>query len=75
MKLKRTLASVLAGCVMLGSMMSMPVSAGNFSRASVHDPSIVKLEEGGYYIIGSHLGAARSNDLQNWQSAANSNLG
>ncbi len=75
MKLRRTLASALAFCMMLGTATSLSASAGNYSRASVHDPSIVKLEEGGYYIIGSHLGAARSNDLQNWQSAANSNLG
>ncbi len=49
--------------------------AANYSRASVHDPSIVKLQDGSYYIIGSHLGAARSNDLGNWTAAANSNLG
>lgn len=35
----------------------------------------MKLEDGTYYIIGSHLGAARSNDLKNWTVAANSNLG
>ena len=33
------------------------------------------ISEGGYYIIGSHLGAAHSNDLQNRYLAANSYLG
>ena len=75
MKLNRTFTAILAGCMMLTALPAMHASAGDFARASVHDPSVVKLEEGGYYIIGSHLGAARSADLKNWQSAANSNLG
>lgn len=75
MKMKRTLTAMLACCTMLSVLPAMTVSAGDFARASVHDPSVVKLEEGGYYIIGSHLGAARSADLMNWQNAANSNLG
>ena len=33
--------------------------------ASVHDPSIV-LDNGTYYIFGSHLAAAKSTDLMNW---------
>ena len=66
---------MLGAAMLLSSIPAMTASAGNFSRVSVHDPSVVKLEEGGYYIIGSHLGAARSADLQNWQNAANSNLG
>ena len=75
MKLKRLSAGFLSAAMLLCSIPAMTASAGNFSRVSVHDPSIVRLEEGGYYMIGSHLGAARSNDLMNWQNAANSNLG
>ncbi len=66
---------MLGAAMLLSSIPAMTASAGNFSRVSVHDPSVVKLEEGGYYIIGSHLGAARSADLRNWQNAANSELG
>ena len=33
--------------------------------ASVHDPSIV-LDNGSYYIFGSHLAAAKTTDLMNW---------
>lgn len=51
------------------------VCAVSHSRVSVHDPSIVMLEDGSYYIIGSHLAAARSNDLCSWSYTANSNYG
>lgn len=34
-------------------------AASNKSRVSVHDPSVIKLADGSYYIIGSHLAAAR----------------
>ena len=36
------------------------------SRASVHDPSIFK-DNDNYYVFGSHLSAAKSPDLVNWQ--------
>lgn len=37
-----------------------------FKNVSVHDPSIMKAN-GTHYIIGSHLAAAKSNDLIQWQ--------
>jgi len=75
MKFRRLLSTLTAGCLLLGCAAALPSSAANYTRASVHDPSIVKLQDGSYYIIGSHLGAARSTDLGNWTAAANSNLG
>lgn len=75
MKIKKMLSALIASCMIAVNAITVGAASAEYSRASVHDPSIVKLEEGGYYIIGSHLGAARSNDLQNWTSAANSNLG
>lgn len=36
-----------------------------YTRVSVHDPSIVKAG-GRYYIFGSHMAYARSEDLMNW---------
>ena len=75
MKLKKAISALTAGCLLLGMIPAQTSSAANYSRASVHDPSIVKLQDGSYYIIGSHLGAARSADLGNWTAAANSNLG
>ncbi len=41
---------------------SIPV----FKDVSVHDPSIMKTN-GTYYIIGSHLASAKTNDLIGWQ--------
>lgn len=38
----------------------------SFRDASVHDPSVVKYEDT-YYIFGSHLAAAKSTDLMNWE--------
>ncbi|UOQ49749.1 family 43 glycosylhydrolase [Gracilibacillus caseinilyticus] len=40
----------------------------NFDRASVHDPSIIKAKDGTYYVFGSHIAVAESNDLSNWNS-------
>ncbi len=33
----------------------------------VHDPSIVKAEDGAYYVLGSHTASAKSNDLIKWE--------
>lgn len=75
MGFKKIFSALIAGCMLTVSTITASISNAEYSRASVHDPSIVRLEDGSYYIIGSHLGAAHSNDLQNWTSAANSNLG
>lgn len=42
-----------------------------FKNVSVHDPSIMKTN-GTYYVIGSHLAAAKSNDLIGWQQISSS---
>lgn len=43
-----------------------PPPAGiSFQNATVHDPSIIKVEDT-YYVFGSHMAAARSTDLMNW---------
>lgn len=49
---------------------NVPLKAENpvtyeFSNVSVHDPSIVQLGNT-YYIFGSHLAAAKTEDLMNW---------
>ena len=39
----------------------------DISRVSAHDPSIVKdMDTGTYYVFGSHLATAKSDDLVNW---------
>lgn len=37
----------------------------NFANVSVHDPSVIKVDDT-YYIFGSHLAGAKSTDLINW---------
>ena len=36
-----------------------------FKNASVHDPSVILADDGYFYIYGSHMAAARSQDLMN----------
>lgn len=43
-----------------------PAQVPPLSSASVHDPSIIKAGDL-YYVFGSHLAAARSSDLRNWE--------
>jgi arabinan endo-1,5-alpha-L-arabinosidase len=62
----RSLAVALALMLMC---FALPVAAGGaptFTDAYVHDPSILKAD-GWYYIYGSHMTAAKSQDLMNWQ--------
>ncbi|MFC7464631.1 glycoside hydrolase family 43 protein [Brachybacterium sp. GCM10030252] len=40
-----------------------------FTEVSVHDPSVI-LTSAGYYVFGSHLAAARTDDLLHWESVA-----
>ncbi len=37
-----------------------------FKNASVHDPSIIRTEDGTFYVFGSHLAVAKSDDLIHW---------
>lgn len=37
----------------------------NFQEVSVHDPSIIKVEDT-YYVFGTHVSGAKSKDLKNW---------
>ena len=69
MKFKKLIAAILSGCLMLTAMPGIAVTAAGY-RVSVHDPSIVKAN-GTYYVFGSHIEAAKSNDLQNWRRFSN----
>lgn len=40
-----------------------------FKDASVHDPSVIKVDDT-WYVFGSHLAAAKSDDLMNWKLIA-----
>lgn len=38
---------------------------------SVHDPSLFKAENGTYYMYGTHIASAKSDDLINWHTVSN----
>lgn len=61
---------------LVGVMAADPTHRPLFLRnAVVHDPSVVKVG-GTYYIFGSHLAAAKSDDLINWtQISTNARVG
>lgn len=44
-------------------MLPMP----KYINVSVHDPSIIKADDGWFYIYGSHMTAAKSQDLMSWE--------
>lgn len=49
---------------------SAEATAPAFSNVSVHDPSVVK-DGDTYYVFGSHIEAAKSQDLMNWSTFTN----
>jgi len=60
-KLLAALALLLALC--------LPAQAAQvkFRNVSVHDPSVMRAEDGRFYIYGSHMQAAWSDDLVDWK--------
>lgn len=72
--IKRIMAFVMTGVLItsLGwtrvTFSTEKISSKN--RVSVHDPSIVK-DGDTYYVFGSHIDAAKSTDLQNWDRFTN----
>ncbi len=76
MKLRRLAGCVLAVALGLSSCaMAEETEVPNtqlplpkfLKNATVHDPSIIRAEDGTYYIFGSHMAAAKSSDLIDWQ--------
>lgn len=49
--------------------LALPAQAAQvkFKNVSVHDPSVMRDADGRYYIYGSHMQAAWSDDLVNWK--------
>ncbi len=70
----KKLLSLLLSVIMIISALSMPYStfaADNYSKSNVqhgcvHDPSVIKSNDGKYYIFGSHIAGAKSDDMINW---------
>lgn len=80
---KAGVAALLIMAVLAGSVAAAPVQTQaytedglveywDYSRVSVHDPSIIKdPSTGTYYVFGSHLAFAKSEDMINWQAFQN----
>ncbi|WP_269466229.1 glycoside hydrolase family 43 protein [Paenibacillus crassostreae] len=60
---------VLAGCSSNEVKNTITEEVPMFTNASVHDPSVIKVDDS-YYVFGSHLGAAKTKDLLNWETIA-----
>ena len=60
------LAVMLTAGAALGDNAALP--APKFKEASVHDPSVIRAEDGTFYIYGSHMAAAKSTDLIRWET-------
>ncbi|XCP86904.1 glycoside hydrolase family 43 protein [Roseburia hominis] len=69
MKKKAAICIALAAVLLTGcgeKLKAEPPVEKTFEEVSVHDPSIVAGEDGAYYIFGSHLAVAKTDDLINW---------
>lgn len=51
---------------MAGAAVSSLNTGSTDGGAAVHDPSIIKADDGTYWIFGSHMSVARSDDLVKW---------
>ena len=60
--------SVTASVQLSDAQVEAPYANASVNRVSVHDPSIISNGSGTYYVFGSHMGVAKSTDLQNWES-------
>lgn len=64
-----TLCSVI--CFSSVNIKTAKAATSTVSHVSIHDPSVVKGDDGYYYIFGSHMAFAKSSDLINWQTITN----
>lgn len=61
----------VSGCLFEAPDPTVDPDSITFNDLPVHDPSVIRADDGSYYVFGSHLAAARSTDLMNWQFVAN----
>ena len=69
MKGLRRMAMLLSAVCLLGAAQAEGIdwSVPKFKEVSWHDPSVIRAEDGTYYIFGSHMAAAKSADLIQWK--------
>lgn len=70
--MKRALQLVLLAmatvilCTAIAGAENSQLPIPKYKDVSVHDPSIIRAEDGTFYIYGSHMAAAKSTDLMQW---------
>ena len=57
----------MAGCGQKEKLKADKAFEKEFKEVSVHDPSVVQGDDGSYYIFGSHLAVAKTDDFMNWE--------
>ncbi|MBM0105487.1 family 43 glycosylhydrolase [Steroidobacter sp. S1-65] len=62
---------IVGGCLLDAPDPTVDANAITHNDLAVHDPSVIRADDGSFYVFGSHLAAARSTDLMNWQYVAN----
>ena len=64
--------TVQAATVITDAEMTQYTAPANWTRGSVHDPSVVITTDANgkelFYVFGSHMGVAKTSDLRNWTS-------
>ena len=62
---KRSLTALISLSLLSACSGGNPEGPPEFGNVSVHDPSVIKVEDT-YYVFGSHLASAKSKDLMLW---------
>jgi arabinan endo-1,5-alpha-L-arabinosidase len=62
---------IVGGCLLDAPDPTVDISSITHNDLPVHDPSVIRADDGSFYVFGSHLAAARTTDLMNWQFVAN----
>lgn len=62
---KRSLTALISLSLLSACSGGNPEGLPEFGNVSVHDPSVIKVEDT-YYVFGSHLASAKSKDLMSW---------
>lgn len=61
----RTLTALISLALLSACSGGNAASTPEFENVSVHDPSVIKVDDT-YYVFGSHLASAKSKDLMSW---------
>lgn len=66
--LSMAICTSLTGCGQKEKLKAKEPVEKEFQEVSVHDPSVAEGEDGSYYIFGSHLAVAKTDDFMNWET-------